>query len=163
MERPCDMEEQVSTHEGDDFLCWHWRWHLLSLWLQLWLFSFLVGALQDLSVTPVTLLLLRTDFDERKLKLRPDAFAFNSCMYFCFQLLKAAAEKIKVLLPKKHESALCMWNITPKAWRFHCVSFAILIKCLRLVVNQRLMLLHEFDLLFVENCNSLCKVTVKHS
>lgn len=160
MERPCDMEKQVSTHEGDEFLCWHWRWHLLSL---LWLFSVSVGTSQDLFLAPVTLLLLRTDFDERKLKLRPDAFAFNSLMYFCFQLLKAVAEKIKVLLPKKHESALCMWNSTPKGWRFHCVCFAILMKCLSLVVDQRFMPLHEFDLLFVENCDSLCKLTVKHS
>lgn len=149
------------SYIGDDFLHWHWRWHWLSLWSQLWLFPFFVGIVQDLFLTPITLLLLRTDFDERKLKLRPVAFAFNPPMYFCFQLLKVAAGKIRVLLSKKHESAQCIWNSTPKGWRLHCVCFAILIKCLRLVVDQRLMSLHGFDLLFVENCNSLCKVTVK--
>lgn len=148
-------------HEGDDFLHWHWRWHLLSLWSQLKLFPFFVGTFQDLFLTPITLLLLRTDFDERELRLRPVAFVFNSLMYFCFQLLKVAAGKIKVLLPKKHESALCIGHSTPKGWILHCVCFVILIKFLRLVVDQRFMPLHGFDLLFLKNCNSLRKV--KHS
>jgi len=68
-------------------------------------FFFLVGTLQDLFPTPVTLL-LKTDFDQSELRLRPDTFAVNSLMYFCFQLLKVAAEKVKVLLPEKPESAL---------------------------------------------------------
>ena len=71
-------------------------------------FLYLVVTLQDLFPTPITLLLLKTDFDESKLRLRPDTFAVSSLMYFCFQLLKVAAEKIKVLLPEKRESALCM-------------------------------------------------------
>lgn len=43
-----------------------------------------------------------------KLRLTPDTFADNSLMYFCFQLLKVAAKKIKVLLPEKNMSQHCM-------------------------------------------------------
>lgn len=53
----------------------------------------------------LTLLLLKTGFDESKLRLRPDTFAVNSLMYFWFQPLKVAAKKIKVLFPEKCESA----------------------------------------------------------